>query len=42
MKDVMLDFETFGNGKSKVVCQVINAELLFITRRTNDVGYYNS
>jgi|ERR1019366_1448477 hypothetical protein len=35
MKDVMLDFETFGNGKNAAVCQV---GAVFFDRKTGALG----
>jgi hypothetical protein len=35
MKDVMLDFETFGNGKNAAVCQV---GAVYFDRRTGETG----
>lgn len=35
MKDVMLDFETFGNGKNAAVCQV---GAIYFDRKTGELG----
>ena len=35
MKDVMLDFETFGNGKNACICQI---GVAYFDRKTGKIG----